>query len=269
MRARWRFLAAVLLLGLAPAAATPAASTSDLEREKNWAGQIVDYLVVGEAVYLEAGGVRFLSLYTRPAEAHKDSGRGVILLHGRGAHPAWGFIDTLRADLAEAGWHTLSLQLPILDPGAKLIEYGRTFPEAFRRIQAGIGYLRQNGVSRIVLVGHSLGAMTAVAFAAEHPGTGLAGVGAIGLATEPSGNRFLQTTALLEKVRVPVLDIFGGGDLPSVRDHAQARAAAAKKAGNAGYRQVRVQGANHFFTDHYDDLRINLSDWLKEVAADT
>ena len=254
-----------LLLLLAFSPALPAASTSNLEREKNWADQVVDYLVTGEAVRLEANQVKFLALYTKPAAAHSNSAQGVILLHGRGVHPAWGFIDTLRADLADAGWHTLSLQLPILDMDIRLAEYGKTIPEAFRRIDAGIRYLRGRGVRRIALAGHSTGAMTAVAYAIEHPQAGLSGLAAIGLTTEPTGNRYMQSGQMLEKVRLPVLDIYGNQDLPLVLNNAAARAAAAKKAGNSAYVQVRVPGANHFFSDHYDKLRARLSKWLANL----
>lgn len=259
----WPVLALFLFLAFPPA--LPAASTSNLEREKNWADQIVDYLVTGEAVRLEANQVQFLALYTKPTAADNDSAPGVILLHGRGVHPAWGFIDTLRADLADAGWHTLALQLPILDADIKFVEYGKTFPEAFQRLDAGVRYLRERGVTRIVLVGHSSGAMTAVAYAAERPKAALAGIVTIGLTTEPAGNRYMQTIPLLERLRLPVLDIFGGQDLAVVLNTAKARAAAAKKAGNSAYTQVRVNGANHFFTDHYNDLRASLSAWLAKL----
>ncbi len=256
-----------LLLLLAFPSALLAASTSNLEREKNWADQIGDFLVAGEATRLEAGGVKFLALYTKPGEAYKGATRGVILLHGRGVHPAWGFIDTLRVDLSEAGWHTLSLQLPILDQDVKFAEYGKTFPEAFQRIDAGVRYLQQKGVKQVVLVGHSSGAITAVAYASERPKTPLAGIAAIGLTTEPAGNRYMQSAPQLEKLKLPILDIFGSEDLPVVLDTASARAAAAKKAGNSGYTQVRVKGANHFFTDRYDSLRTRLGEWLTTLPA--
>ena len=261
----WPVLALLLFLAFPPA--LPAASTSNLEREKNWADQIVDYLVTGEAVRLEANQVKFLALYTKPAAAHSNSAQGVILLHGRGVHPAWGFIDTLRADLADAGWHTLSLQLPILDADVKLSEYGKTFPEAFQRVDAGVRYLRERGVKQIVLIGHSTGAMTAVAYAAERPKTGLSGIGAIGLITEPTGNHYMRPVPMLEKLRVPVLDVFGSQDLPPVLNHAKTRADTAKKAGNSAYAQVRIKGANHFYTDHYDDLRANLDAWLAKLPT--
>ncbi len=256
-----------LLLLLAFPSALPAASTSNLEREKNWADQIGDFLVAGEAIRLDASGVRFLALYTKPGETHKTATRGVILLHGRGVHPAWGFIDALRVDLAEAGWHTLSLQLPILDQDVKFAEYGKTFPEAFQRIDAGVRYLQQKGVKQIVLVGHSSGAITAVAYAAERPKAPLTGLATIGLTSEPAGNRYMRSVPQLEKLKLPILDIFGSEDLPVVLDTAAARAAAAKKAGNSSYTQVRVKNANHFFTDRYDPLRARLSEWLAKLPA--
>ena len=265
MSRAWKILALFLLLALP--ASLPAASTSNLEREKNWADQIVDYLVTGEAIWLETNQVKFLALYNKPAGTHKNSARGVILLHGRGVHPAWGFIDTLRADLADAGWHTLSLQLPILDADVKLAEYGKTFPEAFQRIDAGMRYLRERGVKQIVLVGHSTGAMTAVAYAVEHPKAGLSGVSAIGITTEPTGNNYMQPVLMLEKLRVPVLDVFGSDDLPLVLNNTKARTDAARKAGNSPYTQVRVNKANHFFTDHYNGLRASLDAWLAKLPT--
>jgi hypothetical protein len=64
-----------------------AASKSDRAKEKRWEEQIVDSLLVGEAVKLKAGDTTFLALYAEPAT---DRTKGaVILLHGIGAHPAW------------------------------------------------------------------------------------------------------------------------------------------------------------------------------------
>ena len=116
-----RFLAmmGLLLAGLLSAHAAPQ-SGSNIEREKSWADQVVDTVVVGEPLWLNARQHKFLALYAPPAQA---GNRGVILIHGRGVHPAWGFIDTLRSDLTEAGFHTLSLQMPILAADAPFGAY--------------------------------------------------------------------------------------------------------------------------------------------------
>lgn len=255
---------AAIAVTLLLAANVPAASTSNLEREKNWAEQIVDSLIAGEAVWLEARGVKFLGLYTAPAAT---SDKGAIFLHGRGVHPAWGFIDSLRVDLADAGWHTLSLQMPILDPDVKLAEYAKTFPEAFDRIDAGIRYLRQRGVKRIFLEGHSSGGLTAVAYAAERPKAPIAGVVALGLASQPAGGPYMQPAQMLGKItRTPVLDVYGSNDEPDVLRTVDARRAAAKQAGNRGYEQRVVKDADHFYTDRYDDVKALVSAWLDKRA---
>ncbi len=261
-----RFLATIslLLTGLLAAHAAPQTS-SNVGREKSWADQIVDSVVVGEPVWLERRQHKFLALYAPPATGAVS--RGVILIHGRGVHPAWGFIDNLRADLADAGYHTLSLQMPILEPGASFGAYGKTFPEAFERIDAGIQYLKKHGVQRVILLGHSTGAMNAVAYPTKRPQAPVAGIVAIGLSTLANGPDIMQPALMLKTVRVPVLDLYGANDLHEVLSYTEARRKAAREAGNKGYRAVREPGANHFFTDQYEALKKQTLDWLSRNAA--
>ncbi len=259
---RFPLLIVLLLAGSSPGLAA-AQTTSDLKREKSWADQVVDAVVVGEPVWLSARRQKFLALYAPPAQA---GNRGVILIHGRGVHPAWGFIDTLRADLTDAGFHTLSLQMPILAADAPFGAYGKTFPEAFDRVEAGIQYLKSKGVGHIILLGHSTGAMTAVAYAARHPQAPVTGIVSIGLSTFPSGPDTMQPAIMLKSVRIPVLDLYGANDLHEVLAYTEARRTAAQAAGNKGYSAVRAPDANHFFTDQYETLKKHIMDWLGRNA---
>lgn len=254
----------ILLLAGSLSSQAAAQTTSDLNREKSWADQVVDTVVVGDPVWLSARRIKFLALYASPAA--KSESRGVILIHGRGVHPAWGFIDNLRADITEAGFHTLSLQMPILEANAPFGVYGKTFPEAFERIDSGIQYLKQRGVNQVVLVGHSSGAMTAVAYMAKQPQSPITGIVAIGLSTFASGPDTMQPVVMLKSVRVPVLDIFGTNDLDEVLTYAGKRQAAAQQAGNKGYRAVRVPAADHFFTGQYESLIKHILNWLGHPA---
>lgn len=254
---------ALILIAAAPFAM--AGSSSNLDREKNWADQIMDGLIAGDAVWLQANNVKFLSLYTAPAP-DVPSKRGVILLHGRGVHPGWGFIDNLRIDLADAGWHTLSLQMPILDPDVAFSEYRRTFPEAFERMDAGVQFLKQRGVETFFLIGHSTGAMMSIAYVAERSAP-IAGIVAVGAGSEPAGGAYMQPAQMLSRIKKPVLDIYGSNDLPVVRETAAARRAAARRANNSAYTQERVNGADHFFTAHYDALAAAVSGWLGKIAG--
>lgn len=94
-----------LLMGLAHA--------SDTAKEKRWADQVVDSLMVGDAEWLKVGKSKVLSLYTEHT-AEKAQGAAIIL-HGVGVHPNWDqIIRPVRSQLPEYGWSTLSIQMPIL-----------------------------------------------------------------------------------------------------------------------------------------------------------
>jgi hypothetical protein len=103
----------LLLIPLLFAFTANAASESELAKEKRWEEQIVPSIMIGEDVKLTAHSVEFLALYAEPTTEQQKG--AVILLHGIGVHPAWpDVIEPLRMELPEYGWHTLSLQMPIL-----------------------------------------------------------------------------------------------------------------------------------------------------------
>lgn len=237
------------------------ATASDLEKEKRWSEQIVDSLLVGESVELKAGETPFLGVF---AEAGNGStGRAVILAHGIGAHPDWPeVIHPLRSRLPDHGWSTLSIQMPILANDAPLSDYAPLFEEVAPRIDAAIDYLRQQGNQTIVLIGHSLGASMAAAYLAGKPQTGINGFIAIGMGVIDLDDK-MNSALALEKIGLPVLDLFGSRDLDSVRDTAKQRAKAARKGENAAYQQIEIEGANHFFVGVEDTLVRRVYGWLK------
>ena len=249
------------LLCFAFACQSSAGHASDLQKEKRWSDQIVDALLVGEAVQLEANGTAFLGIYTEASEGTRD--RAVILLHGIGVHPDWPeIINPLRSDLPEYGWSSLSIQMPILGNDAALAEYAPLFDEIGPRVEAAVAFLRERGNRSIVLIGHSLGASMGAAYLASNPQHGLAGLVAIGMSVIELDER-MNSALALEKIDVPVLDIYGSRDLDGVLNSAKTRATAARKAGNADYRQTEVEGADHFFVGLEDDLKRRVYGWLK------
>ena len=95
---------------------------SDLEREQRLIDEVEANLFSGELIMLNAQGTDFAAV---EMGSETDSTRGaVILLHGRGFHADWPEnIGPLRVGLSEAGWHTLSLQMPVLEKAAKYFDY--------------------------------------------------------------------------------------------------------------------------------------------------
>jgi len=236
---------------------------SDLAKEKRWADQVVDAIIDGEAIWLNDGNSEFLGIYT---EAEEDKDRAVIVMHGTGIHPDWQqVIQPLRVGLTEHNWNTLSIQMPILPNEAEYQEYAPLYDEVAPRINAAIEYLKKNGSKQIVLIGHSQGAAMTAYYLSTSKQT-VKGFVAIGMAAFADDPR-MDSIAALQKVNVPVLDIYGDDDLESILKSVDARAEAAKKADNKQYTQLKVAGSNHFFDGKEEELVEAVADWLEKSAA--
>jgi len=237
-----RWVAALVLAATFPAAA------QDYEREKRWAAEIVPNLVVGEAVRLKlSSGRDFLGLYTE----HKGAA-AVLLLHGVGVHPDHGVIGILRVALADMGYATLSLQLPVQKSEAQLEDYyPAVFPEAVERIRAGAGWLGERGHSKVVLLSHSMGSWMANVYYEKTENAPFAGWVCMGLTGGFGGMR---------NVRAPVLDVYGEHDLPQVLRADWRRRSTLESID--GSKQVRIAGANHHFTGKEKELAAQIRDFV-------
>ena len=210
---------------------------------------------------MKTGETAFLGLYAEASEGPGD--RAVILLHGIGAHPDWPeVINPLRSYLPDQGWATFSIQMAILANDATLQAYAPLFDEVAPRVDAAIRFLEDKGSKSIVLIGHSLGASMAVTYLAGGDRPAIRGLVVIGMGAA-GGDEKMSGILALEKIRVPVLDIYGSRDLETVLDSVKARHKASRVAENPDYRQLQVEGADHFFVGLEDPLNRRIYGWLK------
>ena len=230
---------------------------SDYEKEKRWADQIADALLDGEPHYLTADEHEFLAIHTEPAS---ESSSGVVLLHGTGVHPDWQtVIHPLRVELAENGLHTLSIQMPVLANDAKHEDYIALFPEVSPRIEAALKFFNNQDISKVYLVGHSLGASMGVYYLANSEKS-ISGFIAIGLSTGLKDTN-MDNLAHLSVISVPVLDLYGTEDLENVVEFAPLRKDAVNP--DIPYQQTVVDGADHFFDGEETQLLDHVLDWIK------
>lgn len=192
--------------------------------------------------------------------AYLDGGArevAVILCHGRAQHPKWKVVDPLRKEInKQLGYHTLSLQLP--GKGKDWKKYADEFPQAYREIQAGIDFLsKEKGVTKIYLMGHSMGSRMATAFLVEHPDSGVAGF--IGVGVKNGGNYPLDSNSNLRKIKIPVLDVYGDGGDGMDKIEAGVRADMVSDR----YKQVLIPQADHQFNVGEEDMVQAVIDWLK------
>ena len=256
------------LIGLALAGGLPtvlwAQTLSDTDKEQRWAEQVIDTLFDGEAIWLEADGHRFLGIDMESPEG--QSQRAAIVVHGIGVHPNWDqVIRPLRVGLVDYGWHTLSIQMPILPNEAEGLEYEPLFDEVTGRIEAAIDDLQEGGADEIVIIAHSMGASMALRYLADVTGTPVRALALVGMQGGYE-NMVHDNVAALRTVSLPVLEMYGSDDLPGVVNFAARKASAAYSGKNPSYRQVRVDGANHFFDDRDEILVKTIAEWLEELS---
>ena len=239
----------LIVLGLLTC--TALASAQDHERESRWAEQTLATLVVGDPVQIaQKNGHRFLALYTRAVHE-----RGAIVIaHGRGWSPDYDLYGDLRTQLAEAGYSTLSIQMPVLPGTAKLGDYLPIFPDADERLALAIKWLRTNGAPKVAIVSHSLGATMANHYLINTADPGV------------DAWVFLSIINGLEdmfRIKIPVLDVFGSVDWEVTRFGADERKAQIARI--AGSRQVIVAGAEHFYEGKREELTALIVEFLDRV----
>jgi pimeloyl-ACP methyl ester carboxylesterase len=220
---------------------------ADYVREQKWADEITPGIVVGDPVYLEGrAGHRFLAIHTEAPNAKV----GLVIVHGIGVHPDWGLIGTLRSALADHGYTTLSVQMPVLAGEAMPEEYPSTFGEAGERLKVAVDFLRVKGYKRIAMVSHSMGSRMTHYYLTRDPSTPAHAWVCIGWGGEED----------FSQLKLPVLDLYGENDLPAVLKGAKRRAASIANLKRS--QQIMAPRADHFFNNQQADLVRYVRDFL-------
>ena len=252
------WVAALCLLPILPA------DGANREREDRLVEEMETNLFDGDVITLLPDGEAFAAV---EMESQTDTTRGgIVLLHGRGFHADWPEnIGPLRVGLAEAGWHTLSLQMPVLEKSAKYYDYIPILPEALPRIDAALTHLKAESISPVVLLAHSCGAHMAMLWMEKYADQGIDAFIGIGMGAtdykQPMRHPFPFAS-----LKVPVLDLYGGLDYPAVHRLAAERLDLINQGGNALSRQVISADADHNFSNNSEQLIKEVSDWLDSLG---
>ena len=218
---------------LAAACASPVAAP-DAAREERWAREIVPQVVVGDAVWLATPQrANVLALYSEPAQPAKG---GIVLVHGLGVHPDWGLNGALRVALADRGFATLSVQMPVLAADALRESYSTLFPVAGERLSAAVAFLQSKGHSRIAVVSHSLGAAMANTYLATAKGRAVAAWIPVGMLVD-----------FASVPKMPVLDVVAEHDFAEALTSVRARARQRPRDRCSG--EVRIAATDHYFAN--------------------
>ena len=236
---------------------------SDLAKEQRIREQVADYVMNGDTVLLKIKTGDFLSIYM---ESELQPARGaIIILHGRGLHPNWPeLVYPLRTGLPSYGWTTLSIQMPVLNNDASFYDYLNIMHEAHPRLNAAVTYLKEKNIKNIILLAHSCSVHAGFNWLHEHPAAGISAFIGIGMGTTDYGQPMKEPYAL-QDIKIPVLDIHGENDYPSVKGNAPRRLLRIQQAANPKSQQQIIPDANHYFTDKSALLLRQITNWLENL----
>jgi len=283
-RAYWQLIFCLLLL---PSLAS--AQNNYANNELAFGKSLENGLSSGQAVWLNDGQVEFFAVFN-PDQSGQPKG-GIIILHDANSHPDTPeVIQPLRADLPEHGWATISIQLPYL---SSVDDYVNKQAVINKRIEAAIKHLNNVGLNNIALVGHGSGAMAATAFLSTQSSATVQAFVAISLGIIEADGKAESITEQIEKISLPILDIYGSNDYDYVTNSAKSRALAAKVSSNSAtrsnqldafkrsaiaksstqrsqgyisYRQIKIDGASHDFVATPYLLTRRIVGWLERHA---
>src|SRR5690606_20875192 len=108
------------------------------------------------AIYTKASAKAGASGDTSGRKPAAGAGPAIIVVHGMGVHPDWGLVNTLRSALPDAGYATLSVQMPVLRADARGEDYAATFPEAVQRLRGAAAWLKARGHEPLAIASHSM-----------------------------------------------------------------------------------------------------------------
>jgi pimeloyl-ACP methyl ester carboxylesterase len=241
------------------------ADSSDYNWEKRISTGIVEKAKATELFWLETVDDSFLALFN---SQHSEEAKGAaIILHSIGGHADWPeVISPVRKILPQSGWSTLSIQLPTISPENNIENYGNTLQEAEQRIVAAVKLLRKRGgFSNIILIGHGFGALVSLAYLEKKNSQNVDAIIAISLQNYVYVKPAINVLRLIEKIKIPTLDIYGSLDFREGVESAPDRRLASKKSGNYLYTQIEVKGADHYFNNMENNLIQHIVGWMNKT----
>ena len=238
----------------------------DLERENRMIGEIEDAVMDGDVEYLPLANDQEVFSIFMETEAEAPKG-GVIVLHSRGYHANWdSVIKPLRVGLASKGWHTLSVQMPVLDKNATYYDYVPIMPFSHERIEAAIDFYKARGIDNIILISHGCGAHMSMSYFDKYGDDKINAYVGIGMGATDYKQKVIKRFPL-DIMLKPVLDVYGERDFPGVVRLSESRKALMDISGNKKNAQKVIKGADHYYKEERsaDNLIKVIDTWLSNL----
>ncbi len=239
----------------------------NIERENRMTSEIEDAVMDGNVEYLPISNDQEVFSIFMESDSEKPKG-GIILLHSRGFHANWeSVIKPLRVGLNEKDWHTLSVQMPVLEKSAKYYDYVPIFPYSHERIDAAVDFYKQRGIDNIILISHGCGAHMAMSYFDKFGDDKVNAFVGIGMGATDYQQKVIKRFPL-DVMLKPVLDIYGEKDFPGVVRLSNSRKALMDISGNQQNAQIIINKADHYYTETGTSQALvdSVDTWLSNLS---
>ncbi len=228
----------------------------DKSRESTIYDQHLSEIFDGEHLYVDYkfGQYSMLEIHD---EQHKTA---VLFLHGRGLNPnEQNLANPVRVEMSNL-FNTYSIQLPVLKKQSTYLEYSKVFYDSDERILSAIEYI-QNKNNKVIIIAHSCGVHMLMSYIKnQNLPNNISSLVLIGSGAVDKGQKLIYMYPY-EKIKVPILDLYGENDFGLVLKNAHKRKQLINKTSTRS-QQIKIESSDHYHTDNSLPVITFVKKWL-------
>jgi hypothetical protein len=228
----------------------------DKSRETMIYEQNLNEIFDGEHQYInyKYGKYSMLEIYDESFDT------AVLFLHGRGLNPnEQNLAYPVRVGMSDS-YNTYSLQLPVLKKQATYLEYTKIFYDSDERILSAIEHIYDKN-KKVIVIAHSCGVHMLMSYIkSKNLSESISSLVLIGSGAVDKGEKLIYQYPY-DKIKVPVLDLYGENDFDLVLKKSAVRNEYIKKS-NTKSQQIKIKSSDHYHADNSDQVITFVKKWL-------
>ena len=191
---------------------------------------------------------------------NNDYNTAVLYLHGRGLNPnEQNLAQPVRVGMSDS-YNTYSLQLPVLRKKSTYFEYTKIFYDSDERILSAIEHIQKKN-KNIIIIAHSCGVHMLMSFIKNmNLPDNISSLILIGSGAVDKGQKLIYTYPY-DKIKVPLLDLYGDNDFDLVLKNSNERNKIIKRT-NTKSQQIKIKSSDHYHTDNSNQVITAVKKWL-------
>lgn len=228
----------------------------DKSRESMIYEQSLSEIFDGKHLYVDYkfGKYSMLEVYD---EEHNTA---VLFLHGRGLSPnEQNLAYPVRVTMGNL-YNTYSLQLPVLKKQSTYSEYTKIFYDSDERILSALDHVYKKN-NKVIIIAHSCGVHMLMSYIQnKNLSKNVSSLVLIGSGAVDKGQKLIYEYPY-DKIKVPILDLFGENDFNLVLKNANKRKQLIKQTSTKS-QQIKINSSDHYHTDNSERVITFVKKWL-------